>query len=47
MKKFGSNWKKLATNITNVKRQTNNVQESVSPTFNMLTEGKVKVQNKN
>ena len=47
MKKFGSNWKKLATNITNVKRQTNNVQESVSPTFNVLSEGKVKVRNEN
>ena len=40
MKKFGSNWKKLATNITNIKRQTNNVEESVPASFNVLTKGK-------
>ena len=27
MKKFGSNWKKLASNITNVKRQSSSMED--------------------
>ena len=39
MKKFGSNWKKLATNITSVRQKSSEVEEPISPSYGVKIEG--------
>ena len=41
MKKFGSNWKKLASNITNVKRKSSNADNDTFATPSIAATGNV------
>ena len=41
MKKFGSNWKKLASNITNVKRQSSSTEDDTLSIPSIVATGKV------
>ena len=41
MKKFGSNWKKLASNITNVKRQSSNADDDTFDIPSIVATGNV------
>ena len=43
MKKFGSNWKKLASNISNVRKQSGEQTDSISSSDGIGVKGKVSI----